>query len=85
MKQQEKVVPIHDSITPLMGENDPAIVERIAELLDEAKKGEIISIAWIKIRPGGAVQANWEVRSPYRFAAVGAVACLLHDMTKTAE
>jgi hypothetical protein len=51
---ERNVVSIREgiSLAPLGGEPDPAVVERLLDLLEKARAGEITGIAYATLHPG---------------------------------
>jgi hypothetical protein len=50
----DKIVPIRDglAVDPPAGTADPAVIKEIEGLLEQAKSGELIGLAYVSLHPG---------------------------------
>lgn len=60
----------------LPGEVEPALVEALEELLEQAKRGELTALAWASVRTNNYISNGWEGAGGTLFPLGAAVMCL---------
>lgn len=63
---------------PIPGEPVADVVERLETLLERAKAGEVVAIAFALLRPDGLVTTGWEVPDGERLRMAPGVMILAH-------
>jgi hypothetical protein len=75
------VVPLRPGLEPYPdGEPNPEVIQHLSGLLDRAKAGEIIGIAYAAIHPGDFTSYTRKGRTTR--GVIGALVMLQHDMCK---
>lgn len=75
------VIPIRANIAPHTGgESRPEVVEKLTELLEMAKAGELLGIAFVSLHPGDLTTYGTSGRTTR--GVLGALALLQHEVCR---
>ena len=77
------VIPLRPGIEPApnVGDINPQVVELLTELLEKARAGEVVGVAFASLHPGDLTTSNHGGRMTR--GVIGALTLLQHDMCKT--
>lgn len=64
---------------------DDELIERLEVALEQAKRGELVSMFYVKIMPNGNWAPSWAGRKQYRLLMVGILEGLKYELLSQVE